>query len=211
MAFNDKDWRERIAELFKEYKEDLLPKLTEFRELVGDALNKINSKIPNGATLTHLEDGTDTEQRTYTPKDLSEFVDDNKPKADILSFSEHADEETTSKIPFTIEDGDLDGNSANNEYEVPVDGWYKADFVGYTEIVSGGSNDKQAIIRISIGSSNGSQKTVSRSNIGDGVYSLNLFSILTKLEQGDKVYIEVLNQLDSKVLVVGKMSVLKIK
>ncbi len=191
--------------------EELKNLLNSFTQVIAAKLNVLKSSIPSVGTKSQLEAGTDTEQRTYTPKDLSEFVDDNKPKADILSFSDHADEETTSKIPFTIEDGDLNGNSANNEYEVPVDGWYKADFVGNTGIVSGGSNDKQAIIRISIGSSEGSQKTVSRSNIGDGGHHLNLFSILTKLEQGDKVYIEVLNQLDSKVLVVGKMSVLKIK
>src|SRR5699024_8704886 len=128
--------------------EELKNLLNSLTQVIAAKLNVLKYSIPSVRTLTHLENGTDTEQRSYRPKDIHDFVDDNKPKVDSISFNGHADEETTSKIPFIIEDGDLDGNIANNEYEVPVDGWYKADFVGNTGIVSGGSNNKQATISI---------------------------------------------------------------
>src|SRR5699024_684369 len=58
--------------------EELKNLLNSLTQVIAAKLNVLKNSIPSVGTLTHLENGTDTEQRSYRPKDIHDFVKENK-------------------------------------------------------------------------------------------------------------------------------------
>src|SRR5690625_4609536 len=58
--------------------EELKNLLNSLTQVIAAKLNVLKNTIPSVGTLTHLENGTDTEQRSYRPKDIYDFVKENK-------------------------------------------------------------------------------------------------------------------------------------
>ena len=74
--------------------EELKNLLDSFTDKIGAKLNKLLEMLPKEGTLSQLEAGTDTEQRTYTPKDLNEFVLENS----VLEKAKVYDKDTIAEL-----------------------------------------------------------------------------------------------------------------
>lgn len=75
--------------------------LANFTVLIADKLNSVIEMLPLSGTLEQLEEGTNIKQRSYTPKDLHDFVASNS-----TGLAEKTSTVTATEINALISTGD---------------------------------------------------------------------------------------------------------
>src|SRR5699024_8058210 len=94
--------------------EELKNLLNSLTQVIAAKLNVLKNSIPSVGTLTHLENGTDTEQRSYRPKDIHDFVRENINEFAVYFINEISFEQGTKDFKPSdfslITDGGLHSN-----------------------------------------------------------------------------------------------------